>query len=115
MPVPLVSKRTEAFLVVLVLLAVIGLQVVHPIPLLLLAIAVASGLIGGFIPQVEGWTALRVLVHIVPICFAVATRLSAASLGSQLLALGQCFLLVLCASGTVAVLYWHRRQASRAG
>jgi len=115
MPVRLPSKRTEAVLVVLLLLAVIGLQVAHPMPLLLLGIAIASGLIGGFIPQVEGWTALRVLVHIVPICFAVAARLSAASLGSQFLALGQCFLVVLCASGAVAVLFWRRRQASRAG
>jgi hypothetical protein len=115
MPVPLLSKRTEAILVVLVLVAVIGLQLARPIPLLVLGVALASGLIGGFIPQIEGWNGLRVLVHIVPICFAVAVRLSAASLGVQLLALGQCFLLVLCCSGAVDVLYWHRRQASRAG
>jgi hypothetical protein len=115
MPVPVLSKRTEAILVVLMLLAVIALQVARPIPVLVFGIALASGLIGGFIPQKEGWNGLRVLVHIVPICFAVAVRLSTASLGVQFLALGQCFLLVLCASGAVDVLYWHRRQASRAG
>ena len=114
MPDPLLSTRT-VILVALIILAVIALRVAHPIPLLLLGIAVASGLIGGFVPQVEGWTALRVLLHIVPTCFAVAVRLSAASLGAQFVALGQCFLVVLCASGTVALLFWRRRQTSRAG
>ena len=115
MPVPLLSKRTEAVLVVLAFVAVIGLQFAQPIPLWVLAIALASGLIGGFIPPVEGWNALRVLVHIVPICFAVAVGLSAAPLGSQFLTLGQCFLLVLGGSGAIYVLYGHRRPGSRAG
>jgi hypothetical protein len=115
MPASLLSKRTETVLVVVLGLAVIGLQVAHPIPLLVLGIALASGLIGGFIPQIEGWNGLRVLVHIVPICFAVAMRMSAASLVAQLLALGECFLLVLCTSGAVDVLYWHGRQGVRAG
>ncbi len=115
MPVPLLSKRTEAVLVVVALLAVIGLQIARPIPLPVLAIALGSGVIGGFIPQVEGWNGLRVLVHIVPICFAVAVRLSGAPLGSQLLALAECFLLVLGASGAVDILFWHRREASRPG
>ena len=114
MPVPSMSKRLEAAFVVLMLLAVGAVQVAHPIPWLVLGIALASGLIGGFIPQVEGWNALRVLVHIVPICFAVAARLSGVTLSEQLLALGQCFLLVLGASGSVNVLYWHRRHGARA-
>ncbi len=115
MPVPLLSKRTEAILVVLAFLAVIGIQIAQPIPWWVLGVALASGLIGGFIPQVEGWNALRVLVHIVPICFAVAVGLSAAPLGWQFVALGQCFLLVLGGSGAIDVLYGHRRQGSRAG
>jgi hypothetical protein len=111
MPVPLLSKRTEVVLVVVALLAAIALQVARPTPPFVLGIALASGVIGGFVPQSEGWNALRVLVHIVPICFAVAVRLSGSPLGPQFLALGQCFLLVLGASGAVDVLFWHRRQA----
>jgi len=63
MPVPLLSKRTEAVLVVLAFVAVIGLQFAQPIPLWVLAIALASGLIGGFIPPVEGWNALGTGSH----------------------------------------------------
>ena len=114
MPTPQVSKRLEVALVVLMVLVVLGLQVAFPIPWLVLGIAVASGVIGGFMPLREGANGLRVFVHIVPICLAVAVRLGAMPIGLQFLALAQCFLLVLGASRSVDLLYWRRRGSSAA-
>jgi hypothetical protein len=103
-------KRVRVVALAVLVAAAIVLQVAHPVPPLVLGVAAGSGLIGGFIPQVEGWTALRVFVHIVPISFAVATRLSAAPLGAQFLFLAQGFLVVVCASVAVVVLFWDRRR-----
>jgi hypothetical protein len=107
--------RLRAIVLVVMVAAAIGLQIAHPIPLLVLGIAVASGLVGGFVPQIPGWTALRVFVHVVPVCFAVAVRLGSASLGAQVLFLAQSFLVVVCASLAVAVMFWDRRTTPRAG
>lgn len=101
---PAQSKRRAWAVALLMLLAAVALQARWPIPPRVLGIAVGSGVIGGLLPQAPGWNGLRVFVHIVPICFAVAVWLGHAAIGLQFLALGQCFLLVIGASRSVELL-----------
>ncbi|MEK7668529.1 MAG: hypothetical protein AAB409_07755 [Gemmatimonadota bacterium] len=75
------SDRTLTDVVVLLLVAALAFQGLQPLPPFLLGMAIACGLVVGFIPQTGWWLAVvRAIVGVGPISYVVAGHYKGAAL-----------------------------------